>query len=58
MPKMLTEDELDEIINKVFDEVKPSSMKDFGTLMKSITPLVKNRCDMSKLSQIIKNKLN
>ena len=58
MPKMLTDEELDKIIDDVFAEVNPTSMKDFGNIMKTITPLVKNRCDMSKLSGIIKSKLN
>jgi Uncharacterized conserved protein len=58
MPKMFTDEELSEIIDNVFNELKPEGMKDFGSVMKTITPLVKNRCDMSKLSSLIKAKLN
>ena len=58
MPKQLTDDELNNIINDVFEKVKPESIKDFGNIMKEITPLVKNKCDMGKLNILIKEKLN
>ena len=34
MPKQLSEEELTEIIDKVFEEVKPTSQKDMGLIMK------------------------
>lgn len=58
LPEQLTEDEILEIIDKVFDEVKPESTKDMGKVMKSVTPLLKGRADMGKVSSIIKSKLN
>jgi Uncharacterized conserved protein len=57
MPKQLTDDELNNIINDVFEKVKPESIKDFGNIMKEITPLVKNKCDMGKLNILIKEKI-
>lgn len=57
MPKKLTDEELDNIINEVISKVG-NDKKLFGLIMKEVTPIVKNRCDMSKLSLIIKNKLN
>ena len=36
----ITEEELNEIINKVFDEVKPESSKDMGKIMKTLKPKV------------------
>lgn len=57
LPKQLSNEELMEIINKVFDEIKPSSSKDMGKIMKAITPLVKGKVDMGKVSTIIKDRL-
>lgn len=58
LPIQLTNDELNKIISDAFIEVKPTSMKDFGSIMRYITPLVKNRCDMKELSNLIKERLN
>lgn len=58
LPEQLSEDEINEIISKVFDEVKPESSKDMGKVMKAVTPLVKGRADMGVVSSIIKSKLN
>lgn len=58
MPKQLSEEELNTIIDKVFDEVKPTSMKDMGIIMKTVTPLVQGKADMSEVSKIIKEKLS
>ena len=58
LPEQLTKKEVISIIDEVFDNVKPSSMKDMGTVMKVVTPLVKGKFDMGEVSSIIKNKLN
>lgn len=58
LPKQLTDEEVMEIIEKVFDEIKPESPKDMGKIMKTVTPLVKGKADMGKVSSIIKSKLN
>lgn len=57
MPKQLTTEELENILNDVFEKVKPESNKDMGKIMKEIMPLVKNKCDMSILNKMIKDKL-
>ena len=57
LPKQLTDAELNEIIDKVFNEVNPSGMKDMGKVMGMVTPLVKGKADMGKVSSIIKEKL-
>ena len=57
MPEQLSEEELDKIIDKVFEEVKPSSVKDMGMVMKTISPLVKGKADMSLVNQKIKERL-
>ena len=58
MPKELSDEELNEIIDEVFNFIKPESIKDLGKVMKELTPKMKNRCDMSKLNSILREKLN
>lgn len=58
LPEQLSESEISEIIDKVFDEVKPQSAKDMGKVMKTLTPLVKGKADMGMVSSIVKSKLN
>ena len=57
MPKQLSEEELTEIIDKVFEEVKPTSQKDMGLNMKNISPLVKGKADMSLVNKLVKERL-
>lgn len=58
LPTQLTSDEIDEILNEVFDIVKPTSSKDMGSIMREVTPKVKGRADMKLVSDKIKEKLN
>ena len=58
LPEQLTEEELNKIIDEVFDKVKPTSMKDMGAIMKEIKPLVTGKADMKEVNNIIKSKLN
>ena len=58
LPEQLTEEEINNIIEKVFEKVKPESPKDMGKVMKAVTPLVKGKADMGLVSSIIKGKLN
>ena len=58
LPEQLSEEEINDIIDKVFEDVKPESPKDMGKVMKAVTPLVKGKADMGMVSSIIKNKLN
>ncbi len=58
LPKQLTEEEIQEIIDRVFQEENPTSMKDMGKVMGKITPLVKGKADMTYISNEIKKRLN
>ena len=58
LPAQLSESELNEIIDKVFAEVNPTGMKDMGSIMGKVTPLVKGKADMGQVSSIIKSKLS
>jgi len=58
LPKQLTNEELNEIIDEVIERVNPTNKSDFGKIMKEITPLVKGKAELSVVSQIIKEKLS
>lgn len=58
LPKQLTEEEINSEINKVFDKVKPTSMKDMGLIMKELTPIFKGKADMKTVNEIVRSKLN
>ena len=57
MPKELSLDEINEIIEKGIKNCKASSTSDLGLVMKEITPILKNRCDMKSVTDMIKEKL-
>lgn len=58
MPEELNDEEVTKIVDDIFNKLNPASISDFGKVMKEITPLVKGRYDLSKLSNIIKERLN
>lgn len=58
LPEQLSQEEIVEIIEKVFAEVKPSGIKDMGKVMGTVTPLVKGKADMGVVSSLIREKLN
>lgn len=58
LPKQLTEEEINSEIDKVFDKVKPTSMKDMGLIMKELTPIFKGKSDMKTVNEIVRSKLN
>ena len=56
MPVQLTEDEINEIIDLAFEKINPTSNKDFGLIMKEVSPKVKGRADMGMISAKIKDR--
>ena len=58
LPKQLDEEEINRILNEAFSKVKPTGNKDMGLIMKEVTPLLKGKADMSKVSSLIKERLN
>ncbi len=58
LPEQLSEEEIVNIINQVFEEVNPSGIKDMGKVMSIVTPKVKGKADMSVVSALIRNKIN
>ena len=57
LPEQLSEEEVDKIIDAIFDEVKPTSQKDMGAVMKEATAKLKGQADMKIVSTKIKDKL-
>ena len=58
MPEQLSEEEINKVIEEVFETVKPTSPKDMGMIMKEISPKVKGKADMGLVNKLIKDKLN
>lgn len=56
LPQEMSEEEIIRVVDEVFEELKPSSMKDMGNLMKVISLKITN-ADMSLVSKIVKDKL-
>lgn len=57
LPEALSDEEVNKIIDEAFEVVKPEGAKDMGKIMKEVTPKLKGRADMSKVSGLIKSKL-
>lgn len=58
LPEQLSNDEIDAILEEVFNVVKPTSAKDMGTIMREVTPKVKGKADMKVVSEKIKERLS
>lgn len=57
MPKQLTDEELDQLIDQTMDKVNATSKQDFGKLMGALMPKVKGKAEGSKVQQLVKEKL-
>ena len=58
MPEQLSEEEIKKEIDKVFEEVNPTSISDMGKIMGKITPILKGKADLSLVNSIVREKLN
>lgn len=58
LPEELSSDEINKIIDEVFETENPTSIKDMGKVMKAVSDRVGTRADMSVVSKIIKDRLN
>ena len=58
LPEALSEEEVIKIIDEAFNKINPISQKEMGLIMKEVSPKVKGRCDMGKVSNLIKDKLS
>ena len=57
LPVQLTLEEVNAIIDEAFAKVNPTSAKEMGLIMREVTPKLKGKADMKKVSEIIKDKL-
>lgn len=57
LPEQLSTEEVEKIINEIFEEVKPESQKDMGKVMKEAQAKLKGKADMKEVSTIIRKKL-
>jgi len=57
LPEQLTQEEIIEIIDKVFSEVNPSGIKDMGKVMGAVIAKTKGRADGKVINTIVKELL-
>ena len=58
LPKQLSEEEIDKIIDDAFNKINPTSNKEMGLIMREVTPLLKGKADMKLVSDKIKERVN
>lgn len=58
MPKQLTEEELQSVVQQVIDSVNATSAKDFGKVMGAVMPKVKGKADGNTINRIVKEQLS
>ena len=58
LPEELSEEEIEKIVLSAISEIKPTSMKDMGLVMKKVGELlVGKNADMSLVSKLVKEKI-
>ena len=57
LPKPLSEEELNALIDEVIKEVGATSVKDMGKVMQAIMPKVRGRADGKLVNQLVRSKL-
>ncbi len=57
LPEQLSREEVVDVIEKLFAEIKPEGQKDMGKVMKEASSTLKGKADMKEISNIIKEKL-
>lgn len=59
LPEEMSEEEIKALVNNVIEEVKPTSMKDMGIVMKKMNEVLEGKnADMSLVSKLVKEYLN
>jgi len=58
MPAQLSEEEIIKIIDDAFNEVNPQAPSDMGKIMKTITPKLTGKADMTFVSKTVKEKIS
>lgn len=58
MPEQLSIEKINEEIDKIFLELKPTSISDIGKVMGKASSLLKGKADLSIVNKLIKERLN
>ena len=57
LPEEMTEEEIKKVIDEVFEDLKPTSMKEMGMVMKELNTKITN-ADISLVSKLVKERLS
>lgn len=57
MPTLMSEDEIKDVINKIFEEENPTQA-DTGKIMGKLSMLLKGKADMGLVNKLVKDKFN
>ena len=58
LPERLSDEEVNNIIDDIFNKVAPKGMQDMGKIMGMVSPLVRGKADLGQVSSKIKEKLS
>lgn len=58
MPEQLSEEEINKVIDEAFAKINPTSERDMGKIIGSISPILKGKADMGNVSKIVKERLS
>lgn len=58
LPAQLSVEEINKVIDEIFDELKPEGPKSMGLVMKEASSRLKGQADMKEVSNMIKEKLS
>lgn len=57
LPKMMTESEINVLIDQIFERLNPQGPADMGKVMGSLMPLVRGKADGSVVNKLVKERL-
>ena len=57
LPAELSDEDINKALDEIFAELKPESIKDMGKVMKEATARIGSQADMSKVSALVRSKL-
>lgn len=58
LPEELSEEQINKVLDEVFAELKPESIKEMGKVMKEATTRLGSAADMSLVSSLVKQRLS
>lgn len=58
LPKQLTEEEIEKIVEETIKEIDATSMEDIGNIMKAVMPKVKGKADGKMVNKAVRKILN